>query len=89
MCDTPLFGELPVSVNPASLPPPPRKEKCGECAHIQRWRCGNSFFHYCGARHSNRTDNGLLKVKCKPSACGRFEKNQAPAPPPHSAIVMR
>ena len=74
MCDTPLFGELPVSVKPELPPPPSRQEKCGECIHIQRWCCGNKFFHYCEVWPSKRTGNSLLKVKCKSSACDKFEQ---------------
>jgi hypothetical protein len=26
-------------------------------------------FQYCGKRKSNRTNNGLMKIKCKNKAC--------------------
>jgi hypothetical protein len=68
MSDFLLFGDIPISNKPVT----PRKEKCAECAYIQRWAAGGSFFHYCGARKSNKTDNGLLKVKCKSPACDNF-----------------
>jgi len=55
------------------------KEKlntCGDCEFRERWECNSKVFQYCGTRKSNRTKNGLLKIKCKDVACGLFkEKN--------------
>lgn len=45
------------------------KETCNTCQHRQRWHCGSKVIQYCGVRKSNRTDNGLLKIKCKDKAC--------------------
>jgi hypothetical protein len=42
---------------------------CNSCEHRQRWECNSKVFQYCGIRKSNRTDNGLLKIKCKTVAC--------------------
>lgn len=42
---------------------------CNSCEHRQRWQCNSKVFHYCGVRKSNRTENGLLKIKCKDAAC--------------------
>ena len=53
---------------------PRNPNKCGTCAHIQRWECGGRHFFYCGARKSKRTDNGLLKVKCKNEACELYKQ---------------
>jgi hypothetical protein len=66
-----LFEESPAA------PAPARREKCGQCEHIQRWRNENvSESHqinfYCGIRKSRRTENGLQKVKCKNTACDFF-----------------
>ena len=47
---------------------------CKTCVNIQKWECGGSFFFYCGVRKSNRTDNGLLKVKCKTEACLQYKR---------------
>lgn len=44
-------------------------ETCKTCKHRQRWQCNSKVFQYCGVRKSNRTDNGLLKIKCKDKAC--------------------
>jgi hypothetical protein len=72
-----LFDESELSVcSPPALPA--RKERCGQCAHIQRWRNehvspSHAVNFYCGITHSNRTDNKLLKVKCKTPACDNFE----------------
>jgi hypothetical protein len=46
---------------------------CIECEHRQRWQCNSKVFQYCGKRKSNRTSNGLLKIKCKDNACALFE----------------
>lgn len=43
------------------------------CEHRQRWECNSKVFQYCGIRKSNRTNNGLLKIKCKDAACSLFE----------------
>jgi hypothetical protein len=63
-----LFDIPPVPPKPENVP----EEKCGGCAFIERWSCGGSFFYYCKARKSNRTDNGLLKVKRGNAACTAF-----------------
>lgn len=42
---------------------------CNSCEHRQRHQCNSKVFQYCGVRKSNRTDNGLLKIKCKTAAC--------------------
>ena len=46
---------------------------CNSCEHRQRWECNSKVFQYCGIRKSNRTDNGLLKIKCKDAACPLYE----------------
>jgi hypothetical protein len=46
---------------------------CNSCEHRQRWECNSKVFQYCGVRKSNRTDNGLLKIKCKDAACPLYE----------------
>ena len=42
---------------------------CNSCEHRQRWQYNSKVFQYCGVRKSNRTNNGLLKIKCKDVAC--------------------
>jgi hypothetical protein len=49
---------------------------CNTCQHRQRWECNSKVFQYCGVRKSNRTDNGLLKIKCKDAACVQYKPNQ-------------
>lgn len=49
---------------------------CKDCEHRQRWECNSKVFQYCGIRKSNRTTNGLLKIKCKDKACALFEENK-------------
>ena len=51
------------------------KETCNTCKHRQRWRCNSKVFQYCGVRKSNRTDNGLLKIRCKDKACDSYKKD--------------
>ena len=46
---------------------------CNGCEHRQRHQCNSKVFQYCGVRKSNRTDNGLLKIKCKTVACPLYE----------------
>jgi len=46
---------------------------CKDCEHRQRWECNSKVFQYCGVRKSNRTSNGLLKIKCKDTSCPLFE----------------
>ena len=46
---------------------------CNECRHGKRWQCGGKVFWYCHARTSNRTDNGLLKIKARQGACELFD----------------
>lgn len=50
------------------------KNTCRICKYRERWECGSKVISYCSKRHSNRTDNGLLKVKCNSPACMLFEK---------------
>jgi len=49
---------------------------CKDCLHRQRWECNSKVFQYCGITKSNRTYNGLLKIKCKTTACGKFEQTK-------------
>lgn len=46
---------------------------CNTCEHRQRHQCNSKVFQYCGVRKSNRTDNGLLKIKCKTAACPLYK----------------
>ena len=49
------------------------KPTCLRCRHRQRWEMGSMVISYCGIRQSRRTQNGLLKIKCRQQACDRFE----------------
>lgn len=53
--------------------PEPRKEKCKTCEYAERWECGGSFFWYCRAIKSKRTNNGLLKIKAGQTACDKYK----------------
>jgi hypothetical protein len=55
------------------LPKPDPTKTCNTCEHRQRWECDSKVFQYCGLRKSNRTQNGLLKIKCKTKACELYE----------------
>lgn len=46
---------------------------CKTCKHREKWECGSKIIQYCGVRKSNRTENGLLKIKCKDAACPLYE----------------
>lgn len=52
---------------------PKATETCKTCEHRQRWECNSKAFHYCGVIKSNRTSNGLLKIKCKTPACAQYK----------------
>jgi hypothetical protein len=56
---------------------------CNTCMHRQRWECNGKVFQYCGIRKSNRTENGLLKIKCKDAACPLY-KATAPTSAPQT-----
>lgn len=58
---------------PEESPPKPTTF-CRTCKHRQRWQCGGSIIQYCGVRKSNRTFNGLLKIKVTNPACAAYEK---------------
>lgn len=57
----------------------PQQEKpkptrfCRTCLYRQRWECGGSVINYCSRRKSNRTFNGLLKIKITNPACELYE----------------
>jgi hypothetical protein len=57
-------------------PTEPQKasDTCRHCVHRQRWECGGTIIQYCGVRKSNRTENGLKKIKVTDPACPAFEK---------------
>jgi len=55
------------------IEPSPPKNTCLNCEHRQRHECNSKVFQYCGVRKSNRTNNGLLKIKCKDVACPLFK----------------
>lgn len=46
---------------------------CKDCEHRERWQCNSKIIQYCGVRKSKRTQNGLLKIKCKDKACLLFK----------------
>lgn len=52
---------------------PPPHQTCKNCEHRERHQCGGRIIQYCGVRRSNRTSNGLLKIKCKTKACVMFQ----------------
>lgn len=59
------------------LPDPVKPEKtCRTCAHRERRQYGGSIIQYCGVRKSNRTYNGLLKIKVTNKACLAYEEEQ-------------
>jgi len=48
---------------------------CNSCEYRERHECGSKVFQYCGNRRSNRTANGLLKIKCKTVACSLYKRD--------------
>jgi hypothetical protein len=57
--------------------PQRNQNTCKACKFRQRWQCCNSIIQYCGVRKSNRTENGLLKIKCKDLACSLFQSENS------------
>lgn len=47
---------------------------CLSCVNRERWECNLKVFQYCGVRKSNRTENGLKKIKCKDVACELYSE---------------
>lgn len=61
-------GQLMLFEQPITKP----ANTCRNCANRQRHQCGGSIIQYCGVRKSNRTYNGLLKIKVTDPACAAF-----------------
>jgi len=59
--------------------PPKHKPKsnntCLTCEYRERWQCNSKVFQYCSIRKSKRTQNGLLKIKCKTEACRAYKRD--------------
>lgn len=49
---------------------------CRTCKNRERWKADyeTKATQYCGKRKSNRTHNGLLKIKVTNPACWLYEK---------------
>lgn len=63
-----LFEVEPEDIKPTAF--------CRTCEHRQRWQCGGKIIQYCGVRKSNRTDNGLLKIKVTMPSCISYKKQE-------------
>lgn len=56
------------------LPPVDKLTKtCRYCKHRERWQSGGRVIQYCGLLKSNRTENGLKKIKVTDKACMYYE----------------
>lgn len=70
-----LLFELPEQTELIQRIPDELKGKtCNTCVHRERHQMGGSIIQYCGIRKSKRTENGLLKIKCKMQACSSYKK---------------
>ncbi|WP_338761934.1 hypothetical protein WAF17_16580 [Bernardetia sp. ABR2-2B] len=47
---------------------------CRSCKFRERHQMGLSIIQYCGITPSNRTENGLFKIKAKDRACPKYEE---------------
>jgi len=49
-------------------------KKCNSCMFRERWAMGIGLetSQYCSVRPSNRTKNGLLKIKASDAACPKY-----------------
>lgn len=54
-------------------PAPPPENRCRNCIHMDE-HAYNSKIKYCGKSHSNRTGNGLKRIKANDAACPKFER---------------
>jgi len=57
------------------VPPVYPDKFCRSCANRERWACGGKIIQYCGVRKSNRTDNGLMKIKVTMPACEFYKES--------------
>ena len=53
-----------------------KSDCCRNCKFAQAWECGSKVIHYCIKLRSNRTDNGLQKIKLKNPACMLFKEKE-------------
>lgn len=49
---------------------------CRTCAYRERWECESKVIQYCAKRKSNRTFNGLLKIKVTNPACELYKEDK-------------
>lgn len=49
---------------------------CRTCVNRQSWQCGGRVIQYCGIHRSNRTDNGLLKIKVTDASCPAYKEDK-------------
>ena len=59
-----------------SVPKKHREERCKECEHftVLEYDTGKRIF-YCSLHKSNRTLNGLQKIKANQESCDAFKKS--------------
>jgi predicted aldo/keto reductase-like oxidoreductase len=50
-----------------------KKEKCKTCAYCLRTPFNHVTIFYCRKKLSNRTYNGLLKIKANNMACEKYQ----------------
>lgn len=48
---------------------------CGTCKHRVRYEYDHVVISYCTVRKSNRTQNGLMKIKARQAACDKHEED--------------
>ena len=51
---------------------------CRDCYYRERWQCNSKIIQYCNKIKSNKTNIGLLKIKCKNPACQLFKQDPTP-----------
>lgn len=68
-----LFESSEIPITPQSNP----TKFCRTCKNRERWACGGSIIQYRGVRKSNRTHNGLLKIKVTNPACAAYESESS------------
>ena len=54
----------------------PVGKTCRTCRWRERWQCGGSIIQYCRRNPSNRTFNGLMKIKVTNRACDLYQEEK-------------
>ena len=54
-----------------------KDKTCLTCKHRESWKVYSKFIQYCNKHKSNRTQNGMLKIKAKNKACQLYQDRRS------------